>query len=75
MQAVRTNTMEWHPSPVVAAVLTGCYETGGAEEQKVTEVLHTRVERVLRRACGQLYVFPAIATACHCCQSLHTVGG
>ncbi len=55
-------------SPVVTAVPTCCYETGGAEEQKVTEVLHTRVERVPGRACGQLCVSLAIATASHCCQ-------
>ncbi len=61
-------------SPVVTAVPAGCYETGGAEEQKVTEVLHTTVERVPGRVCGQLCVSPAIATACHYCWSLHTVG-
>ncbi len=45
-------------SPVVTAVPTGCYETGGAEEQKVTEVLHTRVERVVGLAGSCVYPLP-----------------
>ena len=47
-----------HPSPVVTAVPTGCYETGRAEEQKVTEVLHTRVERVVGLAGSCVYPLP-----------------